>query len=318
MYVVLAGEPCDLAEAARDIVLRASIARRGEHLARGIELDQLPKIHEGGEVGDARRLLHVVGDDHDRVVLFELVDQLLDFGGRDRVERRTWLVEQYHLWPHRDGARDAQALLLYAGEAQPIGAELVLPLLPAGGTAERGLDPAIQLRPRQLFVEPDAERDVLVDRHRKRRRLLEHHADARAQEVEILLGRENVLAVEQDVALRPLVGIEIVHPIENAQQRRLSAAGWADEGGDLVFVERQADAFERFAGPVIEIEVADGDLFGQAARADRSVGDGGNGNRGDIHDGFLDAERARAAIESASTVKVMISAPVQASFCQSL
>src|SRR5262249_53594883 len=167
IYVVLAGEPRDLAEAAGDIVLRASIARRGVHLARGVELDQLAQIHEGGEVGNARRLLHVVGDDHDRVILFELVDQLLDFGGRDWVERRTRLVEQYHLRPDRDCARDAEALLLPAGEAQPIGAELVLHLPPEGGTAERGLDPAIQLRPRQLFVEPDAERDVLVDRHRK-------------------------------------------------------------------------------------------------------------------------------------------------------
>src|SRR5262249_17711659 len=139
-----------------------------------------------------------------------------------------------------------------------------------------------------------------------------------AQEVEILLRRKNVLAVEQDVTLRPLVGIKIVHPIENAQQRGLSAAGWADEGGDPVFVERQADAFERFAGPVIEVEVADRNLFVQAGCADRGVGDGGNGNRGNIHDGFLDAERARAVIESARTVKVMISAPVQASFCQSL
>ena len=52
-------------------------------------------------------------------------------------------------------------------------------------------------------------------------------------------------------------------------------------------------------------------------QADRAVADGGNGNRGDIHDCFLDA-RARAAMLSASTVKVMISAPVQASICQSL
>src|SRR5262249_40155809 len=165
-----------------------------------------------------------------------------------------------------------------------------------------------------------AERDVLVDRHGKRRRLLEHHANARAQKVEILLGGKNVLAVEQDVAFRALVGIKVVHPIENAQQRGLSAAGWTDEGGDPVFVERQADGFERFAGPVIEVEVSDRNLFVYAGRADRRVGDGGNGDRGggDIHDGFLDVERARAVIESASTVKVMISAPVQASFCQSL
>src|SRR4249919_1768757 len=100
IYFILAGEPCDLAETAGDVVLRAAIARRGEHLARGVELDQLAEIHEGGEIGDARRLLHVVGDDHDRVVLFELVDQLLDLGRRDRIERRARLVEQDHLGPH--------------------------------------------------------------------------------------------------------------------------------------------------------------------------------------------------------------------------
>src|SRR5262249_21991804 len=111
--------------------------------------------------------------------------------------------------------------------------------------------------------------------------LLEHHADARAQEVEILLGGKNVLAVEQDVALRPLVGIKIVHPIENAQQRGLSAAGWTDEGGDSVFVERQAGAFERLAGPVIEVEVSDRNLFVMAVCGYRGVGGDEEHDRGD-------------------------------------
>src|SRR5256885_464838 len=54
IYLILAGEPRDLAEAAGDVVLRASIARRGEHFARGVELDQFAQIHERGEIGDAR------------------------------------------------------------------------------------------------------------------------------------------------------------------------------------------------------------------------------------------------------------------------
>src|SRR3954453_14466851 len=320
IYFVLAGANRDLAEAAGDVVLRASIARRGEHLARVVELDQLAEIHEGGEIGDARRLLHVVGDDHDRVVLFELVDQLLDLGGRDRIEPRARLVEQDHLGPHRHRARDAQALLLSAGEAQPVGGELALDLFPEGGPAQRGLHPLVELRLRQLLVQPGAEGYVLVDRHRERRRLLEHHADAGAQEIEILFGRENVLAVELDLALRPLVGVEIVHPVENPQQRRFSAARRPDEGGHLVLVERDVDAFERLAGPVIEVEVPDRHLLRQADRADRRVGDGGDCDRGgsDIHGDFLKEARARATIESASTVKVMISATIPASFCQSL
>src|ERR1700753_474131 len=78
-----------LAEAAGDVVLGTAVARRGEDPAGVVELDQFAEIHEGGLVGDARRLLHVVGDDRDRVVLGQFLDQFLDLGGRDRVERRT-------------------------------------------------------------------------------------------------------------------------------------------------------------------------------------------------------------------------------------
>src|SRR3954466_4358967 len=125
IYLVLAGEPRHLAEAAGDVVLRASIARRGEHLAGVVELDQFAEIHEGGEIGDARRLLHVVGDDHDRVVVLQLVNQFLDLGGRARVEGRAWFGEQDPLRPHRDGARDAQPLLLAPRQRQTVGGELV-------------------------------------------------------------------------------------------------------------------------------------------------------------------------------------------------
>src|SRR5207249_8185560 len=54
-----------LAEPAGDVVLGTSIARRGEYPAGLVEFDQLPQIHEGGLVRDARRLLHVMGDDGD-------------------------------------------------------------------------------------------------------------------------------------------------------------------------------------------------------------------------------------------------------------
>src|SRR5436190_16189100 len=63
-----------LAEAAGDVVLGASIARRGEYLVGVVELDQLAQIHEGRLVGYARGLLHVVGDDGDRVVLGQFLD----------------------------------------------------------------------------------------------------------------------------------------------------------------------------------------------------------------------------------------------------
>src|SRR3954471_13912257 len=160
------------AEAAGDVILGAPVVRRGEHPAGGVELDQLTEIHKGGEIRDPRGLLHVVGDDHEGVFRLQLVHQLFDLGGRDRIERRARLVEQDHLGAHRDGARDAQALLLAAGQAQAVGAELALDLVPKRGALERCFHAVVELALRQLLVEPDAEGDVLVNRHRKRRRLL--------------------------------------------------------------------------------------------------------------------------------------------------
>src|SRR4051794_40545330 len=79
-----------LAKPACDVILSAPIARRSEYLAGVVEFDQFAEIHEGGLVGDAGRLLHVVGDDGDGVVLGQFLDQFLDLGGRNRIERRAW------------------------------------------------------------------------------------------------------------------------------------------------------------------------------------------------------------------------------------
>src|SRR5664279_4009775 len=56
-----------LAEATRYIVLGAAIVRCCEHTRRFADLDQFAEIHERGEVGHARSLLHVVGHDGDGV-----------------------------------------------------------------------------------------------------------------------------------------------------------------------------------------------------------------------------------------------------------
>src|ERR1700730_10417285 len=244
------------AEPAGDVVLGASIARRSEYLVGLVEFDQFAEIHERGLVRNARGLRHVMGDDGDGVVLRQFLDQFLDLGGRDRIARRARLVEQDHLGPHRHGARDAEPLLLAAGQAEARGVELVLDLVPQRAAAQRLLDAAVHLGSGNLFVEPDAERDVLIDRHRKRRRLLEHHADARAQQIEIKLGIEDVGLVEHQLTGGALARIEIVHPVENPQQGRFAAAGRPDEGRDAIVAEREVDDFQPSVLPVVELQVA--------------------------------------------------------------
>src|SRR5581483_5659284 len=91
------------AEAASYVILGALFARLGENLVGVVELDELAEIHEGGIFGDARRLLHAMGDDDDRVVVGQFVDQLFDPRCRDRVERRAWLVEENDFGLNRHG-----------------------------------------------------------------------------------------------------------------------------------------------------------------------------------------------------------------------
>ena len=125
-----------------------------------------------------------------------------------------------------DGDRtgDAQALLLSAREAETALPKLVLDLIPECRPAQCRLDTVVELGSRHPLIKADAEGDIVVDRHRKRCRLLKDHADLRTQEVQIQSRGQNVFAVDEDLAGRPLPGIEFVNPVEDAQQGRLAAA----------------------------------------------------------------------------------------------
>src|SRR3982750_1439321 len=133
--------------AAGNIVLGAPLARVREDLRRFAVLDQLAEVKECGALRNPRGLLHVVSDDRDRIAAAKLVDQLLDFRGGDRVERRAGLVHQDHLGIDGDCASYAQPLLLSARQRSAAFLEAVLDLVPQAGALERGLDDPIELRP---------------------------------------------------------------------------------------------------------------------------------------------------------------------------
>src|SRR5678816_418231 len=102
---------------------------------------------------------------------------------------------------------------------------------------------------------PDGVGDIVVDRHRKRHGFLEHHADLAAQPVQRIAWIENVLAVEQDFALGPKLRVNRVDPVEDAQERRLAATGWADDRRDLVRGDLHADVPEREIVTVVELQI---------------------------------------------------------------
>ena len=103
-------------------------------------------MEEGGALRDAGRLLHRVGDDDDAERLLELLHQGLDAGRGDRVERRAGLVHQQDLGVHRDGARDAQSLLLAARQPGAGFVQAILDLLEQPRPGQALDDDLLELR----------------------------------------------------------------------------------------------------------------------------------------------------------------------------
>src|SRR3546814_15042428 len=71
------------------------------------------------------------------------------------------------------------------------------------------------------------------------------------------LRMDDVAAFQQYLAGGALTRIQVVHAVENAQQCRLAAAGWADECGDLAVIQWQRNAFQRAVVAVEKVEIAD-------------------------------------------------------------
>src|SRR4029078_3215345 len=83
-----------LPELARDVLLRPGVARVGEDLLGRRVLDELGEEHDLRRVRKTGGLLHVVGDDHDRVALLKVLDEVLDLQRGDGVQGRARIVHE--------------------------------------------------------------------------------------------------------------------------------------------------------------------------------------------------------------------------------
>src|SRR3954454_701924 len=223
--------------------------------------------------------------------------------------------KQDHLRVDRDSPRDAKPLLLSAGQTEAARVQFILDFVPQRSTAQRLFDTAVEFALSYRFIKFDAESDVVVDRHRKRSRFLKHHADSGAQQIDVLVRRQDVLSVKQHLALGALVRVEGVHPIENAQQRRLPTVGRTDEGRHLVAIERERNRFQRLRLAIEKAEMPNRHLF-------RGFGPRRTLCGGSVHDqthlAILCLASTRAVVDRARTAQAMMRAPVQASCCHSL
>ena len=208
---------------------RLAVAR-----ARQIDRDLLGdaagmRPHHHDAVGQHDRLLDVVGDhDQRRLRVGPQVEQvILQVDAGEGIERRERLVEQQHLRPRHQRARDRDALRLAAGQFARPDARLV----GQADAVERARDARIALRLRAVL---EAEADIVGDGEpRQQARLLEDDAD-------LLVRRGDRHAVEHDLALG-----RRVEAGDGAQQRGLAAARAADHHDDLARRDVERDAVER-------------------------------------------------------------------------
>ena len=132
------------------------------------------------------------------------------------VERGQRLVEQQHLRPPRQRARQRHALLLAAGELIGLALLQALELDQRDHLGDAGVDLGAR-HARAL----QSERDVVAHgKMRKQRVVLEHHVDRTLVRQHL----RDVLAVQQDAAL-----VRRLEAGEHPQQRGLAAAARAEQ-----------------------------------------------------------------------------------------
>ena len=179
-------------------------------------------------------------DDREAELLVDVGDEAQDGLRRLWVERARRLVAEQHARVARERARDADALLLPAGELRGVLVRLV-----------READEVEELRDLRAdgvlrrAREAQRECDVVVDGGGAQQvEMLEDHADVLAHGAQLaaIHGRE-VAPVDLDrAARRPF------EHVDATDQRRFARAGEADDAEDLTARDLQADVLERVHG----------------------------------------------------------------------
>ena len=150
-------------------------------------------------------------------------------------------------------ARDAEALLLSAGELERAVLEAILDIVPQGGAAQGALDGLAIIG--GIAVDAKSECDVVVDGFGERVRLLEDHADAGAHLGRVDARVVEILIAEHDGAANPGGGNQIVHAVEASDDGALAAAGGSDEGSYLVRPDGHHDVLDRTKAAVEHLQV---------------------------------------------------------------
>ena len=259
------------AEAAGDVVLGGLLVgllkifwcRRSRSAGRACPV--AARLKKPVRSRDPGRLLHVVGDDDDRVLGLQLVDQVLD----------------------RRASRSGRAPSTARPSAAPAGSTAIAramhsrccwpPERPAPGLFSRSLTSFQRFAPLQRLLD-DVVGDRLLVLHavepqagqRRCRRSTSSGTGWAAGRPCRPCGarrpgrrrRRRGPGRRADLALDPRAGDHLVHPVQRAQEGRLAAAGRADEGRHRARLDGHRDVLDGVEVAVVDVEVRDVDALG--------------------------------------------------------
>ena len=201
---------------------------------RRVELEDLPRAHDGDAVAERHRLDLVVRDVHrrDSETLVQLRERSAHADAQLRVEVRERLVHEEGLRLAHDRPAHRDTLALSARECGRPSLEQLAEPEQLGHLVDAPSDLRL-LRPADL----QAVAEVVADAHvRVERVRLEDHRDVAVP------GREvgDVAAADRDRAFG-----DFLEARDHAQQRRLPAAGRPDEDDELAVVDLERDVVDR-------------------------------------------------------------------------
>ena len=252
-----------------DEALRVRLLGCTQDLPGRTLLDDLPVVHHDDPVGERVDDREVVADEQAREaeVALQAAQQFEDRGLHRHVEGRCRLVGDQQLRLEREGACDAHALLLSAGQLVRVAVAVRAGQLDG---IEQLLHPLVQVsalapRPRAACGSPIdcADRQARVER---RRRVLEDDADVLVHLVQqAAVGLRDVVADDRRAAVGDRQQAD-----GGAADGGLARAGLADEAGDLAGEDREGrvlDGAER--RDAAALGVLDRDVLERRARERR-------------------------------------------------
>src|SRR6476660_9999967 len=135
--------------------------------------------------------------------------------------------------------------------------QAILRLIPQGGFLQRPLDLFIQEAAGRLSANTESISHILINRLWERIRLLEDHTDTHPhlERIDLRIKDINRIGIQNDLAVRSIAGIQIVHTVEAAQIGGLSTTGWANERRHLFVGNREVQILQGMRSTVIKIEI---------------------------------------------------------------